>query len=339
MAEFHELKAFYRKNLKGKAGVFLFENSNFLSSVDSDLVDHWGGFPQSSDLLYRFLGNGNRATISILERERIETRARAFLEQLAAILASPDFGRMDLSVFPLFLFNALRVLIFNYELSRGNWQWSITPDQTVEYFIGHTPLSPGFVGRLVREYENRTSGGVHFDEALMPKCRVLLSRMLEISRNGRSWEPLEELNSMPDKYRLFISAAVITANRPDKLKRCLDSLSCLSRLPEELIVVDSGRDPLTRLIVEQFRAGFPIQYVYSEPQGVAGARNMAVRIAKGEVIAFLDDDASVDPEWLEQLEKVFLRDPRIGLVGGAILNMACGRNDRVWKFMEVVEKI
>jgi cellulose synthase/poly-beta-1,6-N-acetylglucosamine synthase-like glycosyltransferase len=66
---------------------------------------------------------------------------------------------------------------------------------------------------------------------------------------------------------------------------------------------------------------------------------MAARIAKGEVIAFLDDDASVDPEWLEQLERVFLRDPRIGLAGGAILNMACGRNDLVWRFMETVEKI
>jgi hypothetical protein len=339
LAEFHELKAFYRNNLKGKAGVFLFENSNFLSSVDSDLVDHWGGFPQSSDLLYRFLGSEPRETLSILERERIETRAGSFLEQLAAILASPDFGRMDLSVFPLFLFNALRVLIFNYELSRGKWQWSITPDQTVEYCIGHTPLSPDFVGKLAREYENRTSGVAHFDEALMPKCRVLLSRMLEISRNGRSWAPLEELNSMPDKYHLFISAAVITANRPHQLKRCLDSLSCLSRLPEELIVVDSGRDPLTRSIVEQYRAGFPIQYVHSEPRGVAGARNMAARIAKGEVIAFLDDDASVDPEWLEQLERVFLRDPQIGLAGGAILNMACGRNDLVWRFMEAVEKI
>jgi hypothetical protein len=339
LAEFHELKAFYRKNLKGKAGVFLFENSKFLSSIDSDLVDHWGGFPQSSDLLYRLLGNGNRGTLSIIERERIETRTRSFLEQLAAILASPDFGRMDLSVFPLFLFNALRVLIFHYELNRGQWQWSITPGTTVEYFIRNTPLSPEFVGKLARAYENRMNSGAHFDETLMPKSRALLSRMLEISLNGRSWESLEELNSMPDKHRLFISAAVITADRPHQLKRCLDSLSCLSRLPEELIVVDSGRNPLTRSIVEQCRAGFPIQYVYSEPRGVAGARNVAARIAKGEVIAFLDDDASVDPDWLEHLERVFLRDPRIGLAGGAILNMECGRNDRVWMFMEAVEKI
>ena len=110
-------------------------------------------------------------------------------------------------------------------------------------------------------------------------------------------------------------------------------------MPEELIVVDSGRDSLTRSIVEQCRAGFPIQYVYSEPSGVAGARNIAARIAKGDVIAFLDDDASVDPEWLAHLERVFLRDPRIGLAGGAILNMECGRSDRVWKFMKAVEKI
>ena len=339
LAEFLKLKAFYRKSLKGKARVFLLENSKFLSSVDSDLVDHWGGFPRSSDLFWRLLGNANRETLSGIERKRIETRARSFLEQLAAILASPDFGRMDLSVFPIFLFNALRVLVFHYELYRGKWEWSITPGQTVEYFIGNTPLSPDFVGKLAQECKNHMNGGAHFDETLMPKCRALLSRMLDITLNGRSWESLEELNSMPDKHRLFISAAVITADRPHQLKRCLDSLLCLSRLPEELIVVDSGRDPLTRSIVEQCRAGFPIQYVNSEPRGVAGARNIAARVAKGEVIAFLDDDAFVDPNWLEHLERVFLRDPRIGLACGAILNMECGRNDRVWRFMEAVEKI
>jgi len=66
---------------------------------------------------------------------------------------------------------------------------------------------------------------------------------------------------------------------------------------------------------------------------------MAVRLAQGEVIAFLDDDASVDPEWLRHIERVFLRDPRIGRVSGAVLNMKCGRHDRIWRFMEAVEKI
>ena len=339
LEEFHKLKTFYRDRLKGKAGVFLLENSRFLSSVDSELVDHWGGFPESSDLLYLLLGNGNPKTLSEIERKRIGARARSFAEQLKAIVENPDFGRMDLSVFPLFLLNALRVLIFQNELNRGKWQWLMTAGQTVDYLTRHTPLSPAFIGKLARQYENRMNGEAHFDERLMPKCRILLNRMLEISLNGRTWESLENLNSMADEHRLFVSAAIITADRPEQLKRCLDSLSRLSRLPEELIVVDNGRNPLTRSIVEESRAGFPVRYLLRELPGVAGARNMAARAAKGEVIAFLDDDASVDPEWLEHLERAFLRDPKIGLAGGAILNMECGRNDRIWKFMEAVEKI
>ena len=337
--EFHALKVFYRHNLRGKAGVFLLENARFLSSVDSDLVDHWGGFPRSSGLVYYFFQGGHWKTLDDIERKRIERRARSFVEQLAESLANPNFGRMDLSVFPIFLFNALRVLIFHNELIRGQWRWSITPGQTVEYLIRNTPLSPGFIGKLARQYENRIKNGEHFDERLMPKCRSLLKRMLDISLYGRTWDSLEELNSNADEQRLHISAAIVTADRPQQLKRCLDSLSCLSRQPDELIIVDDSRDLAKRSLMEGFRAGFPVRYLRSELSGVAGARNMAARAAKGDVIAFLDDDATVDPEWLEHIERVFLRDPQIGMAGGAILNMQCGRNDSIWKFMEAVEKI
>ena len=66
---------------------------------------------------------------------------------------------------------------------------------------------------------------------------------------------------------------------------------------------------------------------------------MAARAAQGEIIAFIDDDACVTPDWLERLERVFLRDKQIGLASGSTSNMKCGRKDRLWKFMEVVEKL
>ena len=145
---FHKLKGFYRNNLRGKAGVVLLEDSRFLSSIDSDLLDHWGSFPGSSDLLYTLLGPVKQKTFSQIELKRIETRARSFLEQLAAVLVNSQFGRMDLSVFPSFLFNALRVIIFNHELARGKWQWAVTPGETADFLIRQTPLSPDFVSKL-----------------------------------------------------------------------------------------------------------------------------------------------------------------------------------------------
>src|ERR1019366_8628651 len=51
------------------------------------------------------------------------------------------------------------------------------------------------------------------------------------------------------------------------------------------------------------RAEFPWVEVVenSEHQGLAGARNVGIARSKGEIVAFLDDDASAAPDWLEQL--------------------------------------
>ena len=339
MEEFHNLKVYYRNNLRNQTVVLLREYPQFLSSVDSDLVEHWGSFPGSSDLLHLYLEESGKRILTQLERKRIETRTRSFLEQLSATLSHPEFGRMDLSIFPLFLLNALRVLIFSIEFRQGRWQLPLTAAQVVAYLAGQTPLLPAFPDKLLAHYEIVTQGKGRFDERLMPKSRALLAEMLKISQGGRSWESLKILNDMPDEHRLKISAVIITANRPLQLERCLQSLVQLTRPPEELLVVDNGKDASARRVVDKFQAPFPIQYLNLDQVGVARGRNVAARVAQGEIIAFVDDDAAVTPHWLENLERVFLRDPHIGLAAGSILNMKCGRKDMVWKFMEAVEKI
>jgi predicted nucleotidyltransferase len=339
LSEFRQLKSYCRKNLKNKAKVLLWEHPFFISTVDADLVEHWGSFSGSSDLTHFLLRDAPVKTLSQLERNRIETRMRSFHEQLAAALAHSEFGRMDLNVFPVFIFNALRVMIFNHEFSLGKWQWLLTPAETADYLIKHTPLVPYFPRKLAMQFEKAINNGGFFDERLLPKSRALLAEMLEISTNGQTWKSLETLNSMPDERHLSMSVAIITSNRPAQLERCLRSISQLVAPPEELVIVDNAPNSSAQQVVENFHAACPIRYLCCDQPGVAPARNMAARAARGEIIVFVDDDASVAPDWLERLERVFLRDSKIGLAAGASLNMKCGREDRIWKFMEAVEKI
>ncbi len=337
--DLYRLKTYYRRHLRDHAVVLLRERPEFLSSLDADLVDHWGSFSGSSDLVHLILSAPARQKLTEREKGRLESRIEAFQEQLATALSHPEFGRMDLRMFPRFFLNAMRILIFRVGLRQGRWLALFTPGQIVDFLVSETPLLPSFPGKIAEQYERVVRDAVGFDERLLPKCRSLLAAMLEISTGDHSWELLEKLNELPDERHLDISAAVITANRPIQLERCMKSLTQLIRSPAELIVVETGKEPHGRCIVENAKASFPIVYVHIRQQGVAAARNAAVQAARGEIIAFVDDDATVAPDWLERLERVFLRDPRVGLAAGAILNMHCGRKDWIWKFMQSVEKV
>ena len=116
-----------------------------------------------------------------------------------------------------------------------------------------------------------------------------------------------------------VSVVVCTHERPASLKACLRSLSTLAYPSLEIVIVDNApRTSETRDVVAA--AGDPrIRYTCAEIPGLSVARNHGVAEAKGEIVAFTDDDVVVDPRWLEGLVRGFGRRPDIGMVTGLIL--------------------
>ena len=111
------------------------------------------------------------------------------------------------------------------------------------------------------------------------------------------------------------SVAVVTYERPTFVERCLRQLLAQTCPPCEIIVVDSSTSRDTERVV---RAGFPsVTYaVCPTGRGATGtARNISYRMASGEILAFIDDDAFAEPDWLETLLPLFA-DPAVGAVGG-----------------------
>ncbi len=111
------------------------------------------------------------------------------------------------------------------------------------------------------------------------------------------------------------SVAVVTYERPAFVARCLDHLLAQTVPPSEIIVVDSSSgDETRRLVGERFPS---VRYEVC-PAGrgaTATARNIGYTLTSGEVLAFVDDDAYAEPEWLERLLP-FFEDPTVGGVGG-----------------------
>ena len=60
----------------------------------------------------------------------------------------------------------------------------------------------------------------------------------------------------------------------------------------------------------------PLRYLYLEEASIPNARNLVLEHATHEIIAFTDDDAACDVDWLGAIERGFLRAKNIGIVGG-----------------------
>jgi len=97
-----------------------------------------------------------------------------------------------------------------------------------------------------------------------------------------------------------ISVVICTRNRAVFLDKCLSSLEkqTLGAEDFEVLVVDNGSTDDTLGIVENFSARLPLTAVIEPVVGLSRARNTGWQAAKSDYIAFLDDDAMADPEWL-----------------------------------------
>jgi len=103
-----------------------------------------------------------------------------------------------------------------------------------------------------------------------------------------------------------ISVILCTFNRASSLSNALDSVA-KQTLPEsiewEVIVVDNNSTDQTLELTQKYCRKYPgrFRYLFEPQQGLSRARNAGIRQARAEIVAFLDDDVTVGPTWLQNL--------------------------------------
>lgn len=118
---------------------------------------------------------------------------------------------------------------------------------------------------------------------------------------------------------IVFSVVVCTYNRSDMLKGCLESLcqQSLDRRRYEVIVVDNNSTDDTVQVVEEFLKCGNFHYILETKLGLCAARNRGWREARGEYIAYIDDDARAGVNWLEVADSLVKSlQPDLDCLGG-----------------------
>jgi glycosyltransferase involved in cell wall biosynthesis len=121
-----------------------------------------------------------------------------------------------------------------------------------------------------------------------------------------------------------ITVILCTYNRCNLLPNALMSV-VTSEMPAEvkweILVVDNNSRDRTRDVVEDFQRRYPgrLRYIFEPQPGKSHALNSGIRCALGHILAFVDDDVTVQSDWLDKLTAVLLREAQWAGSGGRIL--------------------
>jgi glycosyltransferase involved in cell wall biosynthesis len=110
----------------------------------------------------------------------------------------------------------------------------------------------------------------------------------------------------------LVSVVVAAYNGERFLNETLESLFAQDYEPFEVVFVDDGSTDGTAEIAQSF----PVRYLRQENQGLPAARNAGLAVAKGELVAFLDDDDLLPPTKLSVQAAYLGEHPEVGCVLG-----------------------
>lgn len=129
-----------------------------------------------------------------------------------------------------------------------------------------------------------------------------------------------------------LSVAICTKDRAARLKRLLDSLVGVGvgspfRSVEVIVVDNASVDHKTREVVAGFEG---VRYRFEPRPGLNCARNVALRAASGDWVAFLDDDVVIDRGWLAGLYQAWARCPDAGGCTGVVLSYSLDTKAQIY---------
>lgn len=147
--------------------------------------------------------------------------------------------------------------------------------------------------------------------------------------HGHPAGPSPALGQDPPLVSVVVATTMV---RTRELDRCLAALLALDYPDFEVIIVDNRPDgSAARAALHVRLSADPRVRVVVEPRpGISAARNHGTRVARGDLVAFTDDDAVVHRGWLRGLARRFVAEPDVGCVSGVVLPAELDTPAQIW---------
>jgi hypothetical protein len=142
-----------------------------------------------------------------------------------------------------------------------------------------------------------------------------LNRLEDLKRQQDIWATTAWLAHEPVVEGPLISVITPTHRRPEKLRRAIDSVLAQRYGRWELVIVDDGDDAGKGVVAAV--GDERIVYQQIPHSGACAARNVALELARGSLITYLDDDNALDPGWLHAVAWAFENHPDDDVLYGA----------------------
>jgi len=130
-----------------------------------------------------------------------------------------------------------------------------------------------------------------------------------------------------------LTVLIPTRERPERLKRCLESILACDYPPDRLAVIIVDNAPTTdrtQTLVDEYSQRADIRYLREDSIGSASARNRGLKEVHTEIVAMTDDDTVVDRYWLVELARAFSTFPEAAAVSGLLVPMQLDSPAQVW---------
>jgi len=184
------------------------------------------------------------------------------------------------------------------------------------------------IGRLRNEIAAMQRRRIEYDRLLIGELDAMMHEVLAVARP----DP-RAVGAEPE-----ISVVMPVWNRSDTIGRAIRSVLAQTFASWELLIVDDGSTDGLAAALEGFRGDPRIRTFRQAHAGVSAARNLALRHARGALVAYLDSDNFWYPRFLEAAAAVFRADPDldVGYAGIAYewpdgrIDFALPRFDRPW---------